>query len=98
MRAGVAGSISFPAAGCPPRVIEQLRRDLSFPNPEYAALRRMGRRSHGVPQTLECMEEDFSGWIHIPRGAVHLLRGHMRALGRDVIFEDRRVLRPPMEI
>jgi superfamily II DNA or RNA helicase len=91
MHASVSGQISFRAADCHPRVIEQLWHDLSFPNPEYVSRQRMGRPAHGIPETIECIAADAAGWVRIPRGAVGLLRERLREVGHEVDFEDRRV-------
>ena len=91
MHAIVSGQISFRASDCHPRVIEQLWQDLTFPNPEYVSRQRMGRPAHGIPETIECIAEDAAGWVHIPRGAVGLLRDRLRDVGQEVHFEDRRV-------
>ena len=55
MHAIVSGQISFRAADCHPRVLEQLWQDLTFPNPEYVSRQRMGRAAHGIPETIECI-------------------------------------------
>lgn len=96
MKAVVSGCISFRAADCHPKVIEQLWHDLSFPNPEYLSRQRMGRRRDDVPRAIECLYQDDAGWVHLPRGAVELLRRRLRAIGEDVTFEDRRVLLPSL--
>lgn len=92
MRALVAGTIAFRAAECPPKALERLRRELSFPNPEYISRRRMGRQVRGVPERIECLVERRDGWVEIPRGAVGLLRRRMAEVGAAVEFQDRRVL------
>jgi superfamily II DNA or RNA helicase len=91
MRAIVSGQISFRAADCHPRVIEQLWHDLTFPNPEYVSRQRMGWATHGIPETIECIAQDETGWVRIPRGAVGLLRERLHGIGQEVDFEDRRV-------
>jgi superfamily II DNA or RNA helicase len=91
MRAIVSGQISFLAADCHPRVIEQLWHDLTFPNPEYVSRQRMGWATHGIPETIECIAQDETGWVRIPRGAVGLLRERLHGIGQEVDFEDRRV-------
>jgi superfamily II DNA or RNA helicase len=91
MHAIVSGQISFRASDCHPRVIEQLWRDLTFPNPEYVSRQRMGWATHGIPETIECIAEDAAGWVRIPRGAVGLLRERLHGIGQEVDFEDRRV-------
>ena len=90
MRAVVAGTIAFDSSQCPPKIIEKLRRDLSFPNPEYVSRRRMGRRVVGIPERIECLVEGRDGWIEMPRGAEELLRNRLNEVGASVEFEDRR--------
>ena len=94
MRAVVSGTIAFIAAECPSKAIERLRRDLSFPNPEFISRRRMGRQVAGVPERIDCLVEHRDGWIDIPRGAVDLLRKRLTEVGVAVDFQDQRTLHP----
>ena len=98
MRATVAGTIALPMDMCPPKVLERLRRDLSFPNPEYIARQRMGRYVGGTPEQIECLLERADGWAELPRGAVVLLRRRMSAACITITFEDRRCLLPPLNL
>jgi superfamily II DNA or RNA helicase len=91
MNAIVSGQISFRASDCHPKVIEQLWQDLTFANPDYVSRQRMGRPTHGIPETIECIVQDDAGWVRIPRGAVGRLRERLRDIGQEVHFEDRRV-------
>jgi len=94
MRAIVAGTITFPSTACPPKVLECLKRELSFPNPIYLSCRRMGRRVKGIPERIECLVERDDGWVELPRGAVLLLRKRLQEGGLSVEFEDRRCSHP----
>lgn len=49
--------------------IERLRRELSFPNPEYVTAMRMNRQVT-VPDRIDCVRELPNGNIVIPRGAI----------------------------
>ena len=89
MRAAVAGTITFRAEDCPAKVLEQLVRDLSFPNPEYVSRLRLGRYLGAVPEKICCVLQR-SGLIELPRGAAGLLRRRIKASGDTVEFEDRR--------
>jgi superfamily II DNA or RNA helicase len=97
MRAVIAGTIAFRAEHCPPLALERLRRDLSFPNPEYVSRRRMHRQVDGVPQRIHCLNEHRDGSVEIPRGAVDLLRKRLAETGAALDFEDRRVLHPRVD-
>lgn len=94
MRAVVTGTIAFRTADCPPKALERLRRDLSFPNPEFVARRRMGRQVAGVRERIVCLAEHGDGWTEVPRGAVALLRRRLAEVGIAVEFDDRRVTHP----
>ena len=98
MRATVAGTIALPMDMCPPKVLERLRRDLSFPNPEYLSRQRMGRYTGATPERIECLLERHDGWIELPRGAVGLLRRRLSTAGITVTFDDRRCLLPRLEL
>ena len=95
MRALVAGTISFRIADCPPKALERLRRDLSFPNPEYVARRRMGRQVAGIAEQIVCLGQHGDGWADVPRGAVGLLRSRLAEVGVGIEFDDRRCLHAP---
>lgn len=96
MRAVVDSAIRIPSAECLPKVLERLRRDLSFPNPEYIARKRMKRFVGNTPERIECLVETSDGWIEIPRGAVPILRQRLQEAQLDVEFEDRRLLLAPL--
>ena len=98
MRARVAGIIDFPSQDCPPKVLERLRLDLSFPNPEHLARRRMRRYTGGTPEHIECLVETCDGRVEIPRGAVGLLRRRAANAGLDLSFDDQRRVLPPVEL
>ncbi|WP_428262467.1 DEAD/DEAH box helicase [Haliangium sp.] len=90
MRVVVTGQLSFRASECHPKLVEKLWRALCFPNPAYVSRLRMGRPVTGVQETIACIRQDDAGWVHIPRGAVTLLREHVRAAGGRLDFDDRR--------
>ena len=94
MRALVSGTIGFHGAECHPKALERLRRELSFPNPEYVSRRRMRRKVAGIDERIECLMERQDGWVKIPRGAVGLLRKHVAKVGAHVDFEDQRSFHP----
>ncbi len=98
MRARVAGTIDFSLKDCPPKVLERLRIDLSFPNPEHISRRRMGRYTGGTPERIECLEETGDGRVEIPCGAVGLLRRRAANAGLDLSFDDQRQVLSPIEL
>ena len=67
-RAKVGGEITI--ADLDPPVVERLRRELSFPNPEHVRALRMNRASTVEPR-IDCVRELSNGNVVIPRGAVH---------------------------
>lgn len=91
VHAVVAGTIEVRSGDIPPRVVERLRRDLSFPNPEFVSRKRLGRWLGATPERIECLVEAPDGMIHIPRGAVRKLRERLDEADLGVRFEDRRV-------
>jgi superfamily II DNA or RNA helicase len=91
-RARVAGTITLSGADILPRVLERLRRDLSFPNPEFVSRKRLGRWLGATPERIECLVEKPDGTILLPRGAVQKLRERLADAGLAVRFEDNRVV------
>jgi superfamily II DNA or RNA helicase len=92
----VAGTIAMRRDQLPARALEGLRHDLSFPNPEYVARKRMGRYLGATPERIECLTEAPDGWVHVPRGAVSRLRERVAETGCALQFHDRRVAGDPL--
>ena len=57
------------------RSTERLRFALSYPNPEYVKMRRLGKAAEGVPTRFQCMGEAPDGSVTVPRGAFDVVRG-----------------------
>jgi len=87
----VAGTIALRLEELPARVLEGLRHDLSFPNPEYVARKRICRYLGATPERFECLVEAPDGWVHVPRGAVTRLRERLAEAGHALHVHDRRV-------
>ena len=56
------------------RSTERLRFALSYPNPEYVKMRRLGKMGEGVPTRFQCMGESPNGLVRVPRGAFDVVR------------------------
>ena len=70
---------------------ERLHRALSFPNPAYLDRLRLGLSARGVPGRLCFLREEGED-LHLPRGAIHILRDLAALEGVEVRCDDRRVL------
>jgi hypothetical protein len=92
----VAGTVAMRREELPARVIEGLRHDLSFPNPDFVARKRMGRYVGATPERIECLTETPDGWVHVPRGAVARLRERIAEARLGLSFQDRRVTGEPL--
>jgi hypothetical protein len=92
----VAGTIAMRRDELPARVLEGLRHDLSFPNLEYVARKRMGRYLGATPERFECLVEAPDGWVHVPRGAITRLRERLAEAGHALHVHDRRVAGDPL--
>lgn len=75
----------------PAHVAAALRRAATFPNPERAALERLGRRSFRVPETTTLWRSDGPTLV-LPRG----LDGELRRLAPLAPVRDRRVSLAPV--
>jgi superfamily II DNA or RNA helicase len=62
----------------PARIVERLRQRLSFPNPAYRNAKRRSADVKTIPPRRECVIEEPSGNVRIPRGAVKELREVLR--------------------
>lgn len=91
MRARVDSALTLDSRDVPPKVLERLRRTLSFPNPAHLNRLRLGLGPGGEPETL-CFVEELEGKVRLPRGAIHVLRRAAAQEGLIVACEDARVL------
>ena len=95
VRAVVDGVIRLDPQTVRAKALEQLRRDLSFPNPAYEAALRFGRRVAGIPEQITLLDHR-GGRMLVPRGAVATVRAALRDAGQEVVFDDRRAAGPPL--
>jgi len=93
MRVRVDAALSAEANEVPPRLLERLRRALSFPNPAYLDRLRLGLNPGPEPETL-CFVEEHAGRVILPRGAIYTLRRAAAQDGIIVACDDARVLPP----
>jgi superfamily II DNA or RNA helicase len=84
----VAGDIQLVRP--PARTIEQLRRRLSFPNPAYRNAKRRSADVEKIPPRRECVIEEPTGNVRIPRGAVKELKEVLRGELQRPVFRDER--------
>jgi superfamily II DNA or RNA helicase len=96
VQAVVDGMIRFNPREVHPRAMEQLLRDLSFPNPEYVSRVRFGRWVGATPEEVSLLDER-DGLAAVPRGAVALVREAVRAAGQELAFDDRRAVCPRVD-
>ncbi|ACY13563.1 DEAD/DEAH box helicase [Haliangium ochraceum] len=89
VHAVVDGVIRFNPLRVNPMAMEQLWRDLSFPNPAFDAALRYGRRVTGIPEQITLLDEQ-DGLMLAPRGAVGVVREALKRTGQNVSFEDHR--------
>lgn len=90
MLARVSSGITFDRRHIAPKLLEQLRRKLSFANPEFDQRVRLGLDVRFCPERL-CYVEEFGDTVRIPRGAARMLKTLLTEAGDDVLFEDYRV-------
>jgi len=91
MRARVDSALTLDAREVPPKVVERLRRALSFPNPAYLDRLRLGLHPGGEPETF-CLALERGDELRLPRGAIHVLRRAAAQEGMIVACDDARVL------
>ena len=93
LQAVVGGTIWFDRSRLPPKTLARLERRLTFPNPEYVSRVRFGRWTGATPEEITLMTETPDGILHLPRGAVGVLREVLATTGQSICFEDRRITR-----
>ncbi|MCP4603963.1 MAG: DEAD/DEAH box helicase family protein [Proteobacteria bacterium] len=98
VRVVVDSMIRIPVSEIHPKVLEQFRRELSFPNPEYVKRRRLGYYVGNTSERIECLIEQPDGWMEITRGAVGILRQRMFEAGIQLYFDDCRHVLPCIDL
>jgi len=96
MLARVDAAIGIDRASVPDKLLERLRRALSFPNPAYLDRLRLGLYPGDEPEEL-CFLDDAGEEIRLPRGAIYTLRRLAAIDGVEVRCDDRRV-RPAAQL
>jgi superfamily II DNA or RNA helicase len=93
LHAVVGGTIWFDRSRLPLKALARIERRLTFPNPEYVSRVRFGRWTGATPEEITLMTETSDGILHLPRGAVGVLREVLATTGQSICFEDRRITR-----
>ncbi len=91
MRVRVDASLHIERDQVPAKLLERLRRALSFPNPAYLDRLRLGFGAGGEPELL-CLLEDDGREVRLPRGAIHVLRRLATFDGLYIACDDRRAM------
>jgi superfamily II DNA or RNA helicase len=79
--------------GASPEIVSQLKKALSFTNPEYLEAKKHGRWLGKISKTL-CFLEKNQECVSFPRG---FIRGALDIIGRDIVFEDHRQTLPEID-
>jgi superfamily II DNA or RNA helicase len=76
----------------PPPALERLKLKLSLPNPKYVALQRFHNGYTGQePEKIECCTEMPDGTVHVPRGAIRVVKEQLARYDlAPRLSEDRR--------
>jgi superfamily II DNA or RNA helicase len=90
VHAFVDSLIRVPEAALPAKALARLHRALSFPNPAFDKLARLGKWTGANSEELCLLERDAQGNYTLPRGAVAQLREAIAAAGESLSFTDRR--------
>lgn len=91
MRVRVDACLRIDRAEIPAKLIERLRRALSFPNPAYLDRVRLGLHPGGEPEEL-CLLEEVRDQVRLPRGAIYVLRSEAAREGTAIECVDQRRL------
>lgn len=97
MRLVVDSVVRFRTAGALPAFLGALRSALTWDNPAHAKLERLGKSTWDTPREVTCYEER-DGVCRIPRGALGTLRDLAARHRVPLLVDDRRVVRPPVQL
>jgi superfamily II DNA or RNA helicase len=78
------------------RLVEQIARRLSFPNPAYLQAQKRGFSTWNIPQQIQGYRVEADALI-IPRGFTRQLVGILLGAGVQYRIEDRRRTLPPVD-
>jgi len=80
-----------------PKPLENLRKDLSFRNPAYTKLRRLGKLTSDMPESICAFVELPCGGGIAPRGAWDIVKKSLREVGyAPVVAQDLRASGSPL--
>lgn len=86
----VAGRLSMRAMELPPAVLERVRKDIAFPNPDYQRRKMLDLYIPGDMEPRLAPIEEIGTEVYLPRGAVGALRKRLEEAGVVGVFEDHR--------
>ncbi|MBF0423131.1 MAG: DEAD/DEAH box helicase family protein [Magnetococcales bacterium] len=92
IKAEISGTVTV-SADLPPPLLRIVKAELTFPNPKYVNLKKMGKYCRHLSPTLQALEEDGLV-IRIPRGYGRRLHALAQSMGSPIVWTDRRVDRP----
>lgn len=97
MRVVVDSTVRFRTAGSPPAFLAGLRSALTWDNPAFAKLERLGKWTGGTDREVTAYEET-QGVVRIPRGALGMLQAMAARHRVPLLVDDRRVVLPPVQL
>lgn len=86
----IVDSVIRGPAGVPEKILDRLRKDLSFANPDYINRVRFDLWVGSTPEKICLLDDEPGGGFSVPRGAVKILKHHIE----DITWKDERVSFP----
>lgn len=81
-----------------PDFLRELKAALVFDNPRFEQLVRLGKSTHGVPETIRLYEYDrTSRWLTVPRGILGMLEQGLHERKIEYLVDDQRSIGSVLE-
>lgn len=91
IRAEITGEIAIPSGILPARLLQAVKKELTFANPEYLTLKKLGKFCRHLPTTVQAMTDD-GHMVRIPRGYGRRLHELAVAAKTPITWQDKRVM------
>jgi hypothetical protein len=89
VRATLAQRLYVERDGLPPALLDALRRQATFANPEFLERQAMRLSTALTPRVVACFE-DFGGYLALPRGRLPEVRSLLADLHVELVITDER--------
>lgn len=92
----LSNDIALKADSLPPRLGNQIKRDLTLDNPAYLQAEKYGYSTYGTAPYIHLFKHQGNNLI-LPRGYIYRLLRLIKDCGHGYVIQDERIKLPPVE-